>query len=467
MLLLSLGCRSGAVTGGDPGAQDVLHAPVLETATARASGRLGHDLRIGVRGSDPDGDAVGLSIRVLARTGDEVLLFDSDFDGFPDSGQAQLPFDAPVAASPDVFDASATILGALNQGVDGQRVEVALVDGAGRLSALIVSDVADQPVRVANAACDPTFVTDRCADNLTCWGTPPICQRGEPPTITQIAYFEPTNPLVDGPRLLIGGTEPENDLRVIHLDFMDETGNPVFIDLNGDGAPDGSTFDVDATAASTGGQFFVELALGLGAQDLIQRIAAVPEDYGANVGERIETALTMIVVRTISQACDPLGFDACATGAVCMTSASGASTCQAEGVERTQECAQAPLLVLEQGRGFFSGTTEGASLWDPPGGCSSNNPRGRPESVVLLSLNQGASRVIITTDTPNTNFDTIVYVLNPCTSSGSLALACDDDDAQTIASTVEMQGVPAGTYAIVIDSFGSAGGVFGIEVTVE
>jgi hypothetical protein len=163
-----------------------------------------------------------------------------------------------------------------------------------------------------------------------------------------------------------------------------------------------------------------------------------------------------------------LGFDACATGSVCAATSPGSaySTCQNATAVRTSQCSSAPFLVLEHGHASYTGVADGASLWDAPSGCSPNDPRDRPEAVVLMTLTQDAAHVVITTDTPQTSFDTTVYLVPGCMEPGSDALVCADDGADTVASTLNVQSLPAGTYAIVVDSFG-AGGSFGLDVTVE
>ena len=469
--VLSLGCVADADPDPDPdgpGAiDDLLHAPVLVSATAQTSGRFGKDLRLEVSGSDLDGDAAGVSVRLLASSDTEAPLFDSDFDGLPDSGQTYLPFDVPVAATPDNFVAAITVLGLFDQGLEVSSFEIAIVDGAAQISAVIAGSVTAQPVKQVSESCDPSFVRDRCADDLGCKGAPSTCQPGEAPALVQMAYLAPVDAAFDGPRLLLAGTEPDDDMRFLHLEFMDAAGNPVFIDLNADDSPDASTLDVDASASSAGGLFFVEVQLIDGIQDLIQRIAAIPEDRGGRVGARQEALLTPIVVKGAGQICDVRGFDTCITNTACVTGANGTSTCQVESVARAQQCAVAEVLTLTAGHASYAGVAVGGSVWDAPPGCATDDQRGRPEAVVLLHLTEAASRVVITTDTPNTNFDTTLYVINPCTAAGDTAITCVDDDELTNRSTVEMQGVPIGTYAIVIDSYRAAGGAFGLEVTVE
>ena len=73
----------------------------------------------------------------------------------------------------------------------------------------------------------------------------------------------------------------------------------------------------------------------------------------------------------------------------------------------------------------------------------------------------------ITTQTPHTTFDTILYVLPTCSVDGEAALVCADDGEQSTASSVTLTGVAAGTYSIVVDSYGLDGGRFGLAVTAE
>lgn len=473
--LVGLGCEelmpdgpgSGPDGGPDGSPESVTeHAPALETALATFSGPLGADLRIDVHGSDVDGDAAGLAVRILDAAGSEVSLFDSDADGFPDSGAGYLPFGAPLEAPTEPFDAFATLPAEQTLGLELASLEVALVDSTGLASAILAAEIAAQPVRGDGEGCDPTFVRDRCADGLGCKGTPPTCQPGEPPAITRLAYLAPTDGAIAGPRLLIEGSEPDNDLATLHLELLDQSGTPVSLDFDGDGATDASTFDVDASTASNGGAFFVALDLGLGVQELVTRIAVTPSDRGGRVGERIEADYAPAELRNLGQACSPNGFDTCVAGAVCSLGPTGSATCQGEASARNQQCNAAPTLTLTDGHASYVGVADGTSLWDAPSGCSVNDPTGRAESVVVLRLDQEASRLTITTDTMNTNFDTTLYLVSPCATAGSAAVACNDDGAETVAASLELTSVPAGSYAIIVDSF-STGGTFGLDVTVE
>lgn len=450
--------------GEGEGEGDAELHPVLDSVLARAVGRTGADLRIDVSGSDPDQDAVGVVVRLLDSGGAELPWFDDDLDGVAESATSFIPFAA--ALEPTVALASwAAIPGVLQAEASLAAVEVAIEDAQGHQSEVQRAELQAQPVRAEGQACDPAFVADRCGDDLGCKGEPATCLPGEAPEITQLAYFEPEDPAVEGPRLVIAGTEPDDDLALFHVETLDADGAPVLLDSDGDEMDDSSLFDIPASGS--GGTFVASFAMGLGLHERVARVAVTPEDAGGRQGARFEVALSRAPVRSTGSTCSPQGFDVCATGSVCSTIAGGAyAICQSEASVRNQQCSAAPTLELVDGQGSYAGTAEGVSAWDAPSGCAANDPEGRAEAVVLLTLDAPAARVLITTDTPRTSFDTTLYLLTPCSSAGSSALACDDDDDATVASTLELLDLPAGTYAIVVDSF-SSGGEFGLEVTVE
>lgn len=439
-------------------------APVLADAAARQVGRAGADLLVEASGDDPDGDTVGLALTVYDLGGNEVPLFDADFDGVPEAAIAYLPFDAPAVDGTAVAG-SARLPDALAQGYEIGAVDVALVDAAGRQSAAVRAPVTAQVVRGENEACDRSYLLDRCADELGCKGEPARCLPGEAPQVERLAYFAPDDPLTMGPRLLVQGVEPDDDLAELHVEVLDSEGAPVALDVDGDAVPDSAEFVLPAAGAD--GVFLVVLEMGLGLHEQVQRVAVTPVDAAAHAGERVEVALATAPVRGLGASCSAEGFDACTAGAACMPGVPGvANTCMSQSYVRGQQCTQASSIELVDGAASVVGVVDGTSLWDAPPGCAANDPRGRPESVLTLELSEAKSRVLITTDTPRTDFDTTVYVITPCDADGTTAIACMDDGEQTLASTVELLAVPAGTYTIVIDSFGG-GGSFGLDVVVE
>ncbi len=471
LVVIALGCvdPAAAVDAPPPGSDDDAPpeqalAPVLDVAAARQVGRAGADLLVEASGTDPDGDAVGLALTVFDRGGNEVPLFDADFDGVPEAATSYLPFDGPAVDGTAVAGA-VRLAGALAQGFELGEVAVALVDAAGRQSSSVRAAVSAQVVRAEGEACDRTYLLDRCAEDLGCKGEPARCLPGEAPQVTRLAYYEPEDPLAFGPRLLVQGTEPDDDLAELRVEVLDADGAPVALDVDGDTVPDTAEFVLPA--AGEGGVFLVVLEMGVGLHQLVQRVAVTPVDAAAHEGARVEVALAVTPVRGAGASCSPEGFDACADGSACMPGVPGvANNCLAESYVRGQQCTEAPRLELVDGAASVVGVADGTSLWDAPPGCAANDPRGRPESVLTLELEAPADRVVITTDTPRTDFDTTVYVITPCSADGSAAIACMDDGAQTVASTVELLAVPAGTYTIVVDSFG-AGGAFGLDVRVE
>jgi hypothetical protein len=113
------------------------------------------------------------------------------------------------------------------------------------------------------------------------------------------------------------------------------------------------------------------------------------------------------------------------------------------------------------------GVTGSVSLWDAPQGCSSNDPTGRPEGVVMLHLDQMAS-VTLTTAQPATNFDTTLYVLPGCPDDSLGALGCSDDTPGAgTASTLSLQNIGPGDFAVIVDSFDYVGGTFELMATVN
>jgi hypothetical protein len=140
------------------------------------------------------------------------------------------------------------------------------------------------------------------------------------------------------------------------------------------------------------------------------------------------------------------------------------NTCQAASAMRAQICAAADHVDVDAGTSTsVSGETGGASLWDAPSGCSAHDPTGRPEGVVMVTVSEHLASLSLSTDVAATSFDTVLYVMDAC-SSPDPALACGDDGDDTVAGSVTLADVAPGTYAVVIDSFGPDGGRFGLAI---
>jgi hypothetical protein len=457
----------GEGEGEGPGEEVV---PTLSTVQARAIGRLADRVRLDITGLDLQDDAAALRVRLLGANGSEVQFFDTDVDGVVDSASATIAFDAAATVAADhTFVAIATILDTPEAPTVLASIEVAVLDAAGNVSATQTASVT-LPIEVsAGFACDPNFVDSRCAGGLGCKGTPPVCAPPEAPVLSRLGYVLPAEPDVSGPRFIAEGIDVDQDVTVLHVEFMDADGNPVALDLDGDEIADASTFDIDVDDSDGTTTFSAVKEMGLFLQDTVQQIAATPEDAGGLLGERVVAAIAAPVIRQPGQSCSPLGFDVCRESTVCNAATpTSAPVCQATATLRNQQCSTAPVVAISAAGSYdVVGTVDGPSVWDVPTGCSPNDPTNRPESIVQLRLTMPATRLVISTDTPSTSFDTIVYLLSTCTAEGETAISCADDGEASIASTIELSGVPAGNYSIVVDSFGPDGGSFGLAITAE
>ena len=467
------GGPDGGVGGegeGEGEGEAVVAEPTLTTARARAVGRLADRVRIDVSGVDLQDDSAGLQLRLLSENGAELAYFDSDFDGRVDSASSVVPFDAAAVVGVEhAFTAVVTLLEAPEVPRELASIEVSIVDALGNVSASRSIAVVLPPEVGEGVACDVAFVDSRCGDGLGCKGTPAVCAPPEAPVLTRLAYLLPDNVDVAGPRLLAEGVDADQDVVMLHLEFMDDAGAPVTLDLDGDDVGDASTFDLAVDDNDGAAAFHAVHEMGMFLQDEVVQIAATPEDGGGRLGERVVTRIAAPATRSPGQACSALGFDVCRAGSVCSaTATSTATTCQATTTLRASECRDAAVVDIG-GAGSFDvvGVVAGPSIWEVPVGCSPNDPVGRPETVVQLRVTSDMAKLTITTDTPQTGFDTVMYVLSSCAADGDEALVCGDDGEQSVASTVTLTGVAAGTYSVVIDSFGPAGGSFGLAVTAE
>jgi hypothetical protein len=147
-------------------------------------------------------------------------------------------------------------------------------------------------------------------------------------------------------------------------------------------------------------------------------------------------------------ACVP-ATDECAPGHICADATGGtAYTCTSLAVLVAAECASAPIIV--PGTAVTGSITMvSASLID--GSCRFAGPY--PEQYHILTL-AARSTVTATTAGSGTNYDTVVFFLDSCSSTASeIAGACNDDidpgapDWRSTITTV----LDPGTYAIVVD----------------
>ncbi|MEW5848966.1 MAG: hypothetical protein AB2A00_09130 [Myxococcota bacterium] len=465
-LLALAACQEAPESLGSPAApsgstnhpDDTTPSLQLAAVVAHAAGRTGGDLHLRVSGSNPRQQALTLVVALHDGAGAPILAVDGDLDGTLDGSELRLALEETTT---DLDHA--LMVPRLLVDVPGLReVAVRLEDAGGGVSSVVTAPVQEQPELAPGSACEPdSFVTGRCPSGMGCRGTPTVCTEGMAPQLTQVAYHRHD----EGPRILVRGTDVDGDIARVRLEFMDLGGAPVLLDLDNDEVPESSSFEVEAASADETGSFLVSLQGAVGLDEEVLRVAATPVDSLLHEGTRLEATLANPPVRSRGQSCDLSGFDLCATGSVCVPNAAAtAGVCQDVASVRNRVCGGAPALAPLDGVTTLVAATSEISAWDAPPGCAAHDPTGRPEGVVVLHLSAGVAELTLSTQSADTDFDTVLYVLGACGSGAPLA--CNDDGENTVASMVTLREVPAGDHVVVVDSWSTTGGTFRLTATV-
>ena len=444
----------GADTRGDGDVAAEAEPPSLVSVSAHMAGARGHDLVLSIDGADADGDAELTRVRLFDAADRPVLAFRSGLDD-TDSNEQLIAFETPVDGDTS-FLADVRLRGVLAAYPNIAKVEVALRDRRGELSQDVRVEVTTQAIRALGDACDASAIDDRCAPGLGCRGTPAQCQEGLAPELAKVAYLKGEG----GPRILVQGVDAEEDVATIAIQFLDNNGQELLVDLDNDEVPESSAFEIGAFEDIGDGAFLATVTPVVGFDTLVTQIGVVARDAAGHESARKTARLTATPVRAAGQGCDPNGFDMCNPLTSVCVAVGTSHRCQAKAQLATAECAAAPELALD---GTLTGVAAGPSLWDAPVSCSSGDPKGRPEAIARLHLSEPASRLTLTTALPGTNFDTVVYLLTDC--GQGVALGCADD-APTggAAAILELTSVPAGDYLVVVDAW-SEGGSFALSAT--
>lgn len=441
-------------------------SPVLERVRVLQAGRFGHDLRIEVTGSDADADAVAIRLELTDGSGTPVVIKDSDGDGMADSLPATIALSAPIGrtAQSSTF---ATMALFYRDHPTVRRARVALVDDRGNVSATLDADVAVQPVLALTQQCDAKYIENRCMNGLGCKGTlPASCQMGEKPVIGKAGYYSDEL----GRRVLIEGTDPDDDVNGYKIEFLNATGEPVAVDLDGDLGDmepvNSMTEMVEVTAGD--GKFFFRFDPSEFFTDAVKRVRVTVMDLGMNMSAQVVKTLndtdTMpssmgAPLRSTGADCDARGFDRCAATAVCTmaTATATKTTCVAVNTARMRACQSSLVLEPFKGMTQVRGEIKEPSLWDAPAGCATNDPKLQADNVVKLVLSRPVSRLVLSTSNPYTSFDTSLYVLTSCTAAPNIAWCADDQPGTATNASravLEITGpVPAADYYVVVDSF--------------
>jgi hypothetical protein len=426
--------------------------------TLQNVGRHGDTLLLTVHGADPAGQTTEVHARLLDTSNTPVVAFDTDWNGSPDSAEQRLHFDQSTLGQ-KTFTQTITLPGLYGSFPNIGAAAVALSDVHGKLSPEVTATLTQQSVVKLGVPCDPNVLTNRCAEGLACGGMPPTCLDGVAPSLKQVAYFGGANPVE-----LFLGNDPDEDLATLNIAFLDANGKPTKFDVGGDNAPLPSiTLDVRGTPGAT---FFYENDPVQAFASAVPKISVTATDLAGRSGMPVIASVATQVQHSAGGSCDPHGFVGCTAGNACSPGIAGAmNACASVSSLQMAKCTAAPQASTGNLTAGW-GLVQGASLWDPPDGCALPSAVGRPESVVMLKLAQAVSTLTVSTATPETDFDTILYVLPGCASSSNAALGCNDD-AQGYSSTVTLTNVAAGTYAIVVDSVDAQGGHFGLSVTAQ
>ena len=427
----------------------------LDKVEAHVIGRFGDSVRFTVTGTRPDAGVFSIAVTFLDSDGEPVKVFDGVWDGGASAADGRIPFDAPVKETS--FTATATTF-PIPKIERLAKAKVSLIDGTDQASKELEIKVVAQKELAVGDDCDPTNVDNRCAEGQSCSGTPSVCTDGVAPTIVEAKYFH-------GPTILTRGTDPDDDLSIVHVEFLDASNKPVVIDED----TKMTSFDYPAANRPLAGIFFERETPAAPIEKLVNRVRVTAID---SLGH--QSTPTTAILGNVTRAgegitCDPRGFIACITDNVC---GPGPSPTQGKCVKlksaRTTECAADTILDPENGRTTAAGRIDGVSLWDPPGTCSNPENTDRPEATVGLHLENPVNQLTVSTLRPETSIDTVVYLMPACASDTNTALGCNDDGiGGGYASSFTLENVPAGDYTIVIDSAQAAGGPFGISVSTQ
>jgi hypothetical protein len=452
------GSMGAGTVGADAGAFG------LTSLTVRNSGRHGDGLLFEVQGTDPAGETTEVHVKVLDASNNPVVAFDTNWDGVADSAEQRLHFDTSSLGQKK-FTQTITLPGLYATAPTIASAVVSLSNIDGVLSPSTTAMLTLQGVEAEGAACDPSAITDRCDEGLSCGGTPhTTCLAGVAPSLTTVAYYGGAYAANE----LFIGSDPDEDLASILVSFFDANGNSIMVDLSGDGTGVPASSDLLDARTAAGQSFFFQNNPAPTFPTLVPRISATPIDSFGHSGKAVVANVGAPVIRTPGESCDAYGLTACAVGAACSPGTVGATnSCSMVTTLQANKCTAAPQSATAGILAAWGGVS-GVSLWDPPAGCSLPTEVGRPEALVTLKLAKAVSTLTVSTAQPETDFDTIVYVLPSCATTSAQALGCNDDaPGQGVASTVTLTSVPAGTYVVVIDSGSPQGGHFGLSVTAQ
>jgi hypothetical protein len=480
-------------SGGDDGGTMSRTATLNDVSLANVD-RHGDTLVLSLDGTDTAGQTTEALVQFVDGAGKPILVFDTNWDGVADSSQKRFHFDSSTLGQTS-FSATVTMpnmysvvaaaeypdAGADDAGLNVTLAAiVALSDINGDVTSQLTAPLTPQPVSPVGSPCDLANVTSRCDEGLTC-NSSSVCAAGVAPTVTQAVYYSG-----DAPAQLFLVNDPDEDLSTLTVQYLDGAGNQLSVDLSADDAGAPSSGITLNAQASSGRTFFVGNYPTAILPTLVPQISVTPTDSDGRTGPAVTAMVTAPMYKANGADCDPYGFVRCSDGTLCSPGTVGANNaCTATTTLLSAACTGAQPISMDGILGAW-GMPSGPSLFDPPAGCSIPGAIGRPESVLSLTLADDVNTLTLSTATPETNFDTVLYVLSSCNplppsmtdvgatdagtgDGGSTgALGCNDDGPnQGYASTLTLQNVSAGTYTVIVDSVSGQGGSYGLTISVQ
>ncbi|MFT5433263.1 MAG: hypothetical protein ACI9OJ_003968 [Myxococcota bacterium] len=470
---------SGGTTGtdGTAGNPDPKKAPILETVEAWQAGAAGRTLVITSVGTDINRDTIRALVKVTDKNDAPVLAFFESLASQPDTNETFMAFPSGVRGRP-AFTGTLTFNKLLERYPEIANVAVTLEDAAGNRSNEMSAAVAKQVVKSAGEECDVEYITSRCPPGMACKNEgegedegedAAICAEGDAPQVVDFAYYADGEP----PTIVIIGTEPEEDIQSLHIEFFDEDGNSVAVALNSEESEiflDYSRDEIEQRGYVGDGIWAVRLEPSGDFTLAVAEIAVTAEDAAGHVGERSVAKARKPKTAGNGSACDPWGYVDCWEKSSCVPGIPGETNkCESHVSMKKDLCKDAPLLQLVDGQIEVGGIAAGASAYEPPALCIADQVSRRPESVFRLVLDEPVANLRVSTDLAGTNFDTIVYIAPDCGEIIENSLACGDDTTQPDgkihgAGSFEVSDVKAGEYVIVVDSWVEHGGAFTLRI---
>lgn len=445
------GGTGGTPSGGTAGVVDS-PAPKLSSVDAHVVGRQGDAVLFTVKGTQTAAGVRSIVVQFQDSSGVPLAMFDGNWDGVLEATEGRVVLDAPVSGAP--LSATATLSG-LKDTSKLAKAKVSLIDGAGQVSDIVLTNVVAQPLLSTGAACDSKNLLDRCDLGQSCSGTPSKCLAGVAPSLVELKYLHDAP---GGPLILARGTDPDDDVSLLHIELLNNSNMPVVLD------PDPSTLDAKVNSSAFGA-FFGLLKGGVPLETSVPRVRVTPIDSLGHQGLPLSANIADLARAADGQSCDPRGFSGCLVDSVCVAGLTpSAGKCTKTKAARASECTLAIKLAPDAGITSAAGKMSGVSIWDPPVGCVTEEKMHRPEGVVSLHLATAATTLTITTHRPETDVDTVLYLIPGCGDEASID-ACNDDDVVGFASGLTLSNVAAGDYTIIVESAQIAGGSFGIAVS--